>query len=144
MDHVTRMMMHRSLARRTVLLRRTGQMGRRPYANAAPPPPPNPSSSNPSPRPSGEVKEGSRVGSFYKSFGSPVLKSFLGALFTYQVIYWAWLKLETLEAKAEKEAEIHSLKSELKAAVLQQKETASEKLDQGKEKVKNLVKKGSW
>jgi hypothetical protein len=29
----------------------------------------------------------------------PVLKVFLGALFTYQVIYISWLKLEEIEEK---------------------------------------------
>ncbi|KAF2416432.1 hypothetical protein EJ08DRAFT_643913, partial [Tothia fuscella] len=38
---------------------------------------------------------------FYKSFGFPVIKVFLGALFTYQLIYWSWLKLESLEVKEE-------------------------------------------
>jgi hypothetical protein len=30
-------------------------------------------------------------------------KCFLGALFTYQVAYWAWMKLETLEEKKDTE-----------------------------------------
>lgn len=38
-------------------------------------------------------------GAFYKSFGSPIVKCFLGALFTYQVAYWGWMKLESLEEK---------------------------------------------
>lgn len=32
----------------------------------------------------------------------PFAKVFLGSIFTYQVIYWTWLKLEMDEAKVEK------------------------------------------
>lgn len=39
---------------------------------------------------------------FYKSFGGPVAKVFLGAVFTYQAVYWAWVKLETDEIKNSK------------------------------------------
>lgn len=42
---------------------------------------------------------------FYKSFGLPFLKVFLGALCTYQIVYWSWLKLESLELKQEKEGQ---------------------------------------
>ena len=38
----------------------------------------------------------------YKIFVGPFTKVFLGAIFTYQVIYWTWLKLEMDEAKVEK------------------------------------------
>ncbi|EED16016.1 conserved hypothetical protein [Talaromyces stipitatus ATCC 10500] len=37
--------------------------------------------------------------SAYRPFGAPFLKVFLGAIFTYQVIYYAWMKLETSEKK---------------------------------------------
>ena len=39
---------------------------------------------------------------FYKSFGRPIAKVFLGAVFTYQVVYWGWVKLETDEIKRQK------------------------------------------
>jgi hypothetical protein len=39
---------------------------------------------------------------FYKSFGRPIAKVFLGAVFTYQVVYWTWVKLETDEIKEKK------------------------------------------
>lgn len=32
----------------------------------------------------------------------PFARVFLGSIFTYQVIYWTWLKLEMDEAKVEK------------------------------------------
>jgi hypothetical protein len=38
----------------------------------------------------------------YKVFASPFAKVFLGAVFTYQVIYWTWVKLEMEEVKVEK------------------------------------------
>ncbi|MCJ1460646.1 hypothetical protein MMC28_011028, partial [Mycoblastus sanguinarius] len=39
---------------------------------------------------------------FYKSFGRPVAKVFFGAVFTYQTVYWLWLKLETDEIRDRK------------------------------------------
>lgn len=38
---------------------------------------------------------------FYRSFGRPIAKVFLGAMFTYQMTYLLWLKLETEETKAD-------------------------------------------
>ena len=40
---------------------------------------------------------------YYQSWGMPVVKVFLGALFTYQVIYLSWLKLEEIEEKHTKD-----------------------------------------
>ncbi|EAL85197.1 uncharacterized protein AFUA_8G04280 [Aspergillus fumigatus Af293] len=45
----------------------------------------------------------------YKTFASPFAKVFLGAIFTYQVIYWTWLKLEMDESKLEKNQEVAAL-----------------------------------
>lgn len=39
---------------------------------------------------------------FYKSFGRPIAKVFLGAMFTYQITYLLWHKLEIEETKAYK------------------------------------------
>ncbi|KAG7007071.1 hypothetical protein G7Y79_00011g029690 [Physcia stellaris] len=52
---------------------------------------------------------------FYQSFGRPIAKVFLGAVFTYQVAYWVWVKLETDEMKEKKNDEINDLKAQLKA-----------------------------
>lgn len=38
----------------------------------------------------------------YRGFAGPFGKVFLGAVLTYQVIYWTWVKLETDEEKADK------------------------------------------
>lgn len=39
---------------------------------------------------------------FYKTFTRPVAKTLLLAVFTYQLAYWAWVKLEQDEIKAER------------------------------------------
>jgi len=46
----------------------------------------------------------------YKTFTGPFGKVFLGAVLTYQIIYWCWLKLEMDESKLEKNGRlwIHS------------------------------------
>ena len=48
-------------------------------------------------------------------FGRPIAKNFLIAVCTYQVLYWSWLKLESLEIKQEKEDEMRSLEGELRS-----------------------------
>ena len=40
--------------------------------------------------------------SHYRAVGGPFAKVFLGAIFTYQVLYWCWLKLEMDEEKCER------------------------------------------
>lgn len=89
-------------------------------------------------------------GTYYRSFGSPVLKCFLGALFTYQLAYFAWLKLETIEEQHEKRTEIKGLQRELKAAIVQQKQVAEEKVLEAvdavgevKDRVVDSVKEGA-
>ncbi|QGA19966.1 hypothetical protein EYB26_007664 [Talaromyces marneffei] len=52
--------------------------------------------------------------SAYRPFGAPFLKVFLGAIFTYQVIYYVWMKLETSEKKLLKNEEIRGLEKEAK------------------------------
>jgi len=39
-------------------------------------------------------------------FGRPIAKVFLGAVFTYQVTYWIWVKLEKDDLKAQKIGEV--------------------------------------
>lgn len=46
------------------------------------------------------ISDSQQVG-FYRSFGRPIAKVFLGAMFTYQMTYLLWLKLETEETKAD-------------------------------------------
>lgn len=51
---------------------------------------------------------------FYKQFSRPVAKNFLIAVLTYQVLYYAWLKMESIEVKEEKGSEMKALEGELK------------------------------
>lgn len=69
-------------------------------------------------------KEPSRVGAFYKSFSAPILKCFLGALFTYQLAYFGWMKLETIEEAHEKKTEIKGLQGQLAGAMNNKKREA--------------------
>lgn len=43
---------------------------------------------------------------FYKTFTRPVFKVILTAVFTYQVVYWSWLKLEADEKRAETDGKL--------------------------------------
>ncbi|KAB8230175.1 hypothetical protein BDV23DRAFT_78803 [Aspergillus alliaceus] len=57
----------------------------------------------------------------YKAFVSPFAKVFLGAIFTYQVIYWTWLKLEMDESKYTKNQEVAALEKQAKELTGSQK-----------------------
>ncbi|ETR97941.1 hypothetical protein M419DRAFT_90203, partial [Trichoderma reesei RUT C-30] len=46
---------------------------------------------------------------FYKTFTRPIGKVLVLAIFTYQVAYWTWLKLEADEHRAETDATIAEL-----------------------------------
>ncbi|ESZ92198.1 hypothetical protein SBOR_7407 [Sclerotinia borealis F-4128] len=50
---------------------------------------------------------------FYKTFTRPVVKTLLTAVFIYQLTYWAWVRLEKDELKANKRLEIKELEAEL-------------------------------
>ncbi|KAI9371919.1 hypothetical protein BJX61DRAFT_543188 [Aspergillus egyptiacus] len=50
----------------------------------------------------------------YKLFASPFAKVFLGAVFTYQVIYWTWVKLEMEETKAGRNQQVAALEKEVR------------------------------
>ena len=54
-----------------------------------------------------------------------MLKCFLGALFTYQLSYYAWLKLETMEEAHDMEVEMAGLQQELRDAVVVATATAA-------------------
>lgn len=51
---------------------------------------------------------------FYRTHGRALLKALTLAFFTYQVVYWAWLTLDTEETKAEKSREIEKLEGEVR------------------------------
>ncbi|KAB2578563.1 hypothetical protein DIS24_g4010 [Lasiodiplodia hormozganensis] len=71
-------------------------LGARPARQYASYQPPNP------PKQEKSSTYGNAQRAFYRDFGAPVAKVFLGALVTYQALYWGWLKLESLEMKEEK------------------------------------------
>ncbi|KAF2016066.1 hypothetical protein BU24DRAFT_422393 [Aaosphaeria arxii CBS 175.79] len=110
----------------------------------------HPPSTSPPPPPRSEPREPqSRAGAFYKSFASPIVKCFLGALFTYQVTYWGWMKLETLEEKRGYDDEIRDLKDQLKVEVVKQIEATKGKIEthvpgEMKEQVGESSKKKGW
>ncbi|PNS17740.1 hypothetical protein CAC42_3135 [Sphaceloma murrayae] len=87
-----------SLAPRFPSLKRLLQQ-RRHNATYQPPTPP-PSKDNPH-------------RNFWKSFGRPIAKVFLGAMFTYQITYFTWLKLESIEEKFDKDGEVKRLEARL-------------------------------
>ncbi|KAL4986928.1 hypothetical protein BDW68DRAFT_178321 [Aspergillus falconensis] len=87
----------RALFRRNLTTTRT-------RSNTGMPPHPPPQQSETS-----AYKEGM---SRYKVFASPFAKVFLGAVFTYQVIYWTWVKLEMEEVKVGKNKQLAALEKE--------------------------------
>ena len=52
--------------------------------------------------------------SIYKTHGRALFKALTLAFFSYQVVYWAWLTLETEEIKDQKNQEIKSLEREVR------------------------------
>ncbi|ROW02870.1 hypothetical protein VSDG_01653 [Cytospora chrysosperma] len=64
---------------------------------------------------SSEPQQPSPLTEFYKDFTRPVAKVLLMAMFTYQLAYWGWVKLEQDEITAEREGEIAKLEAEVKS-----------------------------
>src|SRR5271170_7312243 len=72
-----------------------------PTHHQAPPPSPTPQPPNPHTN-------------FYRTHGRALFKALTLAFFTYQVVYWAWLVVETEEVMREKNREIQSLESQVR------------------------------
>ena len=98
-------------------------------------------------------KQPSKVGAFYKSFSAPILKCFLGALFTYQLAYFGWMKLETIEEVRNQKTEIKGLQEQLAGAMNTKRREAEGVVEEVKDKVvegaeaagvAGKVKKGGW
>ncbi|KAL2392125.1 hypothetical protein ABEF95_003213 [Exophiala dermatitidis] len=51
---------------------------------------------------------------FYRSHGRALAKALTLAFLSYQIVYWAWLYLETEEIKHEKNQEIKALEREVR------------------------------
>jgi len=71
----------------------------------------------------GQQGQGNPHGDFYKTFGRPVIKNFLIAVLTYQLIYYSWKKLESIEVKREKEDEMKALEGELRGLTANKRTT---------------------
>ncbi|CAM1508480.1 Fc.00g053280.m01.CDS01 [Cosmosporella sp. VM-42] len=61
------------------------------------------------------TKQPSVTAQFYKQFTRPMAKALLLAVFTYQLTYWSWVKLETDEIRAERDTEIATLEAKVDA-----------------------------
>lgn len=87
------------------------------------------------------------------------MKCFLGALFTYQLAYFGWMKLETIEEMHDKKIEIKGLQTELAGTIAARRdaedvlESMGDRVGEVKDKVlegtegasiAGRVKKGSW
>lgn len=51
---------------------------------------------------------------FYRSHGRALFKALTLAFLSYQIVYWAWLTVETEELKAHKDQEITALEKEVR------------------------------
>lgn len=51
------------------------------------------------------LMDGALQAQFYKTFTRPIGKVLVLAVFTYQVAYWTWVKLEADEHRAETDGE---------------------------------------
>ncbi|KAM4056016.1 hypothetical protein HRG_002941 [Hirsutella rhossiliensis] len=61
------------------------------------------------------TRQPSATTQFYKTFTRPVAKVTLLAVFTYQVVYWVWVKLEADEIRVETDATIAELEAQVSA-----------------------------
>lgn len=120
-------------------LRSTPRLTRRFATKPSDPAPPLP---HPPSEPPNPPKKPSRVGTFYRNNTYPVLKSFLLALFTYQLVYTAWLKLEVVEEKHENRVKVEGWEKEVKRAVVGQKKKAEGVVEEVKGAVEGKVEEG--
>ncbi|OAQ85374.1 hypothetical protein VFPFJ_07763 [Purpureocillium lilacinum] len=67
-------------------------------------------------------KQPSATSQFYKTFTRPIAKVLLLAVFTYQVVYWSWMKLEADEVREERDATIAELEATVGAYDKKKKE----------------------
>lgn len=93
---------------RAVNLFRPTQPGRRWQSTGSSYQPPNPP--QPDPPPSTQTMKHRE---FSKTFSRPILQAFLIALFTYQALYWTWLKLASIEETHDKDKVLKGLEGEV-------------------------------
>ncbi|OAQ63502.1 hypothetical protein VFPPC_14664 [Pochonia chlamydosporia 170] len=85
-------------------------------------------------------KEPGPTSQFYKTFTRPIAKVLVVAVFTYQFVYWGWVKLEADEHQENTDAEIADLEAKV-TALDKARKAEIEAKEQEKEKPK---KKGWW
>ena len=83
---------------------------------------PDPPVSSPPAPPSPPPQGGST--NFYRTHGRALFKALTLAFFSYQIIYWAWLTLETEEIKDQKTREIEGLEAQVRRLDQLRKEKA--------------------
>jgi len=86
----------------------------------------------------------SPTANFYKTFTRPVAKCLLTALFTYQLVYWGWAKLENDEIKENRQAEIAQLEDEVRRIHQEQQQQRQQEREQQEQEQKKEVKKKGW
>ncbi|KAI0024354.1 hypothetical protein F4780DRAFT_775747 [Xylariomycetidae sp. FL0641] len=59
------------------------------------------------------LRDAAKQSQFYGTFGRPILKVFLMAVFTYQIAYYFWVKLEQDEIKGEMQSTISELEERI-------------------------------
>ena len=77
---------------------------------------------------------------FYKVFGRPIARNFLIAVATYQVLYFSWLKLQSMETIKDGEEEIRQLEGELQRLSDEKKKEFNKRVHQWDSKMKGFVK----
>ncbi|EFX01091.1 hypothetical protein CMQ_6033 [Grosmannia clavigera kw1407] len=59
-------------------------------------------------------KQSSANTAFWKEFGRPIAKVLLMAVFTYQLAYYGWARLEQDEIRSARQAEVDALEAQVK------------------------------
>ena len=95
---------------------------------------PTPQQQTPAPNPHREFYRGGQ--------GRAIAFNFLVAMATFQVLYWGWLKLESMEVKQQKQDEVNSLEGEVKHLTEKAEEKLSGMTGNGAEADKEVKKKG--
>ncbi|KAK9439519.1 hypothetical protein VB005_07675 [Metarhizium brunneum] len=84
------------------------------------------------------AKEPGPTSQFYKTFTRPIAKVLVVAVFSYQLIYWGWVKLEADEHRQKTDAEIADLEAKVGTLDKALKDDAEAK------EAETPKKKGGW
>ncbi|KAF7533905.1 hypothetical protein G7054_g6677 [Neopestalotiopsis clavispora] len=72
-------------------------------------------SSSPSEEAAAKLRPSQQRQSFYQTFSRPIFKVALMAIFTYQLVYYGWTRLETDEIRADAAATIADLEKRIES-----------------------------